>query len=158
MGFRIPRTAESLPSPGPSGPGPGPRVPVPRPGPARPPPALAYLVKAYFDGFPVEHAVPAVDSLPRADGAQLGRGDRGLDGEAVEVLAVIVGYESGGGRRRRSVLWRGLGGRRLPVTSRAAGRQKSRWPGTHDDEAEVSRIFRVVRGLVAAYRPSLWRR
>ena len=57
--------------------------------------ALAYLVKAYFDGFPVQHAVAAVDALPHAGGAQLGRGDRGLDGEAVEVLEVVVGYEPG---------------------------------------------------------------
>jgi hypothetical protein len=73
------------------------------PGPGILPSDLAYLVEAYFDRFPVQHAVPAVDSLPHADGAQLGRGDRGLDAEAVEVLEVGVGYEprvaAGGGVR-----------------------------------------------------------
>src|SRR5262249_30649931 len=64
---------------------------------------LAYLVKAYFDGFPVQDAVAAVDSLPHADSAQLNRGDRGLDAEAVQVLEVIVGHEPGmaAGRRVR---------------------------------------------------------
>ena len=56
---------------------------------------LAYLVEAYFDGFPVQHAVAAVDPLPHADGAQLRCGDRGLDAEAVEMLEVVVGYEPG---------------------------------------------------------------
>ena len=54
--------------------------------------ALAYPVKGIFDGFPVQDAVAAVDALPGADGAQLGRGDRGLDAEAVQVLEVIVGH------------------------------------------------------------------
>jgi len=59
------------------------------------PPALAYLVQAYFDGFGVQHAVPSVGPLPDAGGAQLGRGAGGLDGQAVEVLEVIVGDEPG---------------------------------------------------------------
>jgi hypothetical protein len=46
-------------------------------------------------GFPVQHAVAAVDAFPHAAGAQLGRGDRGLDGQAVQVLKVIVGCEPG---------------------------------------------------------------
>jgi hypothetical protein len=56
---------------------------------------LAYAVKGIFDGFPVQDAVAAVNPLPRADGAQLCRGDRGLDAEAVQVLKVIVGNVPG---------------------------------------------------------------
>ena len=53
--------------------------------------ALAYPVKGIFNGFPVQDAVTAVGALPGADGAQLRRGDRGLDAEAVQVLEVIIG-------------------------------------------------------------------
>ena len=60
-----------------------------------PSPDLAYVVKTYFDRLPVQHAVAAVNPLPHADRAQFGRGDRGLDGQAVEVLEVIVGHEPG---------------------------------------------------------------
>lgn len=56
---------------------------------------FAYVVEAYFDGFPVQDAVAAVDSFPHAAGAQLGGGDRGFDAEAVEVVQVVVGYEPG---------------------------------------------------------------
>jgi hypothetical protein len=66
--------------------GQGPRVPaVP----------LAYLVQAYLDRFPVQHAVAAIDPLPHPGRAQLNRRDRGLDGKAVQVLQVIVGHEPG---------------------------------------------------------------
>jgi hypothetical protein len=95
MEFRIPRTAESPPSPEPSGRGSWLRDRVPRPAPAGRLPDLAYPVKAYFDRFPVQHAVPAVDELPHADGTQLRRGYRGLDAETVQVLEIVVGHEPG---------------------------------------------------------------
>ena len=65
---------------------------------------LAYLVKAYFDGFPVQDAVAAVDALPRAGGAQFRCGDRGLDAEAVQVSDRRARTRDG--RSARSALWR----------------------------------------------------
>jgi hypothetical protein len=56
---------------------------------------LMYSVEGVFDGFPVQDPVAALDALPGADGAQLGRGDRGLDAEAIQVLKVIVGHVPG---------------------------------------------------------------
>ena len=54
--------------------------------------ALAYPLEGIFDGFPVQDAVAALDTLPGADGAQLRRGDRGLDAQAIQMLQVIIGY------------------------------------------------------------------
>ena len=84
--------------------------------------------RAYFDGFPVQDAVAAVDALPRADGAQLGRGDRGLDAEAVQVLEVIVGHVPGvaAGRGVRGGADLEVVG--VPGTTRAPGRQRSPRP------------------------------
>ena len=59
------------------------------------PPDLTYPVKAYFDRFPVQDAVAAVDPLPHAGGTQLRCGNRCLDAEAIQVLKVIVGHEPG---------------------------------------------------------------
>lgn len=69
-------------------------------GPADPRPGLAYMVKTYFDGLPVNDAVTAGDPLPCADGTQLRRGDRCLGAEAVQVLQVIAGTKSGMSRVR----------------------------------------------------------
>jgi hypothetical protein len=44
------------------------------------------VVKAYFDRFPVEHAVAAIDPLPHADETQLRSGDGRFRAEAVQVL------------------------------------------------------------------------
>ena len=52
--------------------------------------ALAYHVQGVFDRFPVQDAVSVGDAFPGADDAQLGRGDRGLDAEAVQVLEVFA--------------------------------------------------------------------
>jgi hypothetical protein len=69
--------------------------PFPGQGPQVLSPDLACLVEAYFDCFPVQDAVAAVDPLPHAGGAQLRCCDGGLDAEAVQVVEVIVGHEPG---------------------------------------------------------------
>ena len=56
---------------------------------------IASRAGANLDRLPVQDAVAAVDALPHSDGAQLNRGDRCLDGQAVEVLEVVVGHEPG---------------------------------------------------------------
>jgi hypothetical protein len=90
--------------------------------------ALAYTVEGIFDGFPIQDAVAALDALPRADSAQLYRGDpwspcRGRPGARGNHRA-----RTQGGRKMRSERWRGPGGHRLPGTSRAPGRQRSPQP------------------------------
>ena len=113
-------------------------------------PALAYPVEGIFDGFPVQDAVAAVDALPDADGAQLGRGDRGLDAEAVEVLEVIVGHVP------RVAAGRGVnGGADLEVIGcpgHHALLAVKGLLGPHEDEGDGLQVLIVARGLAAHRR------
>jgi hypothetical protein len=93
---------------------PGLVFPVPGQGPGVLACVLAYLVEADFGGFPVQDAVAAADAFPGADGAQFRRGDGGLDAQAVQVLEVVVGGRTRGGRSARSGRWPGPEGRRRP--------------------------------------------
>ena len=111
---------------------------------------LAYPVKAYFDRFPVQDPVAAADPLPRADRAQLGRGDRCLDAEAVQVLQVIVGHEPGMAAAREVRRGEALeipsppGKHALLAVESLADR--------HAEEPGARRVLVVFRGLVAAHQ------
>jgi hypothetical protein len=116
---------------------------------------LTDSVQAYFDRFPVQHAVAVVDPLPRADETQLGCGDRGLDAEAVEVFKVIIGHEPGvaAGRGVR----RGEDLKIVGCPCHYAILAVERLAGRHEDKAGGLRILHVVRGLVIVHRRSLSR-
>jgi hypothetical protein len=112
-------------------------------------PDLAYVVKTYFDRLPVQHTVAAVNPLPYGDGAQFGRGDRGLDGQAVEVLEVVVGYEPGvaaGGGVRGGADLEVLGGPGHHALLAVKGLL-----GPHVDEGDRLQVLIVACGL--AHRP-----
>jgi hypothetical protein len=79
-------------------------------------PEPAQPVEAYFDRFPVQHEVAAVDALPHADEAQLGHAYRRLHAQPGQVL---VGHEPRHGRRQPNGLWR----RTAAHTPRTGGRR-----------------------------------
>ena len=114
------------------------------------PPDLTYPVKAYFDRFPVQHAVAAADSFPQAADAQLDRGDRGLDGQPVQVLQIVIRHEPGMTAVRRVdrgpdvKIVGGPGHHAFLAVERLAGRQA--------DEPGVLPVLIIVRGAVAAHR------
>ena len=113
--------------------------------------ALAYSVEGVFDGFPVQDAVAAADALPGADGAQLRRGDRGLDAEAVQVLEVIVGHVP-----RVAAGCRVNGGADLEVISgpgKHALLAVKGLLGPHADERGGLQVLVVARGLAHRARP-----
>lgn len=114
-------------------------------------PSLAYQVQAEFDGFPVQHAIAAVDPFPQAAGAQLDRGDRGLDGQAVQVLKVVVGHEP-----EMSAVRGVHGGLDLKIVGgpgHHAFLAVERLTGRHADEPGMLRLLIIVCGVMAAHRP-----
>ena len=108
------------------------------------------MVKAYFDRFPVQDAVAAVDPFPRADDAQFRCGDRGLDAEAVQVLEVIVGHESGMAAARGMRCGEAL--EIIGCPRHHALLAVESLTSRHVDKPGVRRVLVVFSGLVAAHR------
>ena len=112
--------------------------------------ALAYPVQGVFDGFPVQDVVAAADALPGADGAQLRRGDRGLDAQAIQVLEIIIGHIP-----RVAARCGVRGGADLEVIGRPGHHALLAVKGLlspHEDEGDRLQVLIVARSLAAHRR------